>query len=198
VVSAGLVPAQAPKLAQSRRLAATPKPGSELEGVDMELDRVVILGSLLINFLTLAVFIFQTRYLAHQTKMLTRSLEYSSYHQLVEYLNDVSKLLMQDPEVQAIFKEMPFIKDTVEQDPALGLDKIGLAWLIINRYEAAFVGHQLGVLPSGAWDIWKERLSKDLSLPFLRDVWLNDLKNSRYNTEFARLMDDLLSARESR
>lgn len=160
----------------------------------MSVNDMVLVGSLAVNFFMLVVFVYQTRHLGTQTRMLTRSLEYSSYNKLVDHLNDVSRLHIQDAEVQAIFEEMPFIRKSVQQDPRLAIDKIGLAWIIINRYEAAFVGHQLGVLPAGEWDVWRERLIKDLSLPFVRDVWVNDVKNFKYNAKFTQLMDDIISS----
>ena len=35
----------------------------------------------------------------------------------------------------------------MNRNDGMSLDKIGLAWLIIYLYEAAFVGHELGLLP---------------------------------------------------
>jgi hypothetical protein len=91
--------------------------------------------------------VLQTRYLARQSTSLNRSLEYTAYLKLVDYLNEVNLLLFQDAKVAAVFKDLGFIRERLEADQELSIEKIGLAWLILNRYEAALVGYQLGVIP---------------------------------------------------
>lgn len=152
-----------------------------------------IIAGLAINFLTLVLFLLQTRHLGSQTKMLARSLEYSSYLKLLDYLNDVSKLAIEDSKVKEIFSELHFVKDSLTENSNLSMEKIGLAWLVINRYEAAFVGNQLGVLPEGEWEVWKDRLKKDAQLSFVRDVWKDDVSFFAYNQGFRRLMNDLVA-----
>jgi hypothetical protein len=153
-----------------------------------------IIAGLVINFVTLLLFLLQTRHLGKQTNMLARSLEYSSYLKLLDYLNDVSKLAIENPKVKEIFSELHFVKDNLVANQNLSMEKIGLAWLVINRYEAAFVGDQLGVLPEGEWKIWENRLRNDVRLPFVRDVWRDDVKNFAYNRGFRDLMNDLIQA----
>lgn len=153
-----------------------------------------IIVGLAINFLTLLLFLLQTRHLGEQTNMLARSLEYGSYLKLLDYLNDVSKLTIEDSKVKEIFSELPFVKDNLAANRDLSMEKIGLAWLVINRYEAAFVGNQLGVLPEGEWEIWKNRLEKDMRMAFVRDVWRGDVKNFDYNRGFSDLMNSLVGA----
>jgi hypothetical protein len=74
----------------------------------------------------------------------------------------------------------------------LSLEKIALAWHLINRYEAAFTGHELGVIPDEEWEVWKKRLAKDLKISFLVDVWKQDLSSWDYNRKFKQLVDSLL------
>lgn len=153
-----------------------------------------IIAGLAINFLTLLLFLLQTKHLSKQTNMLARSLEYSSYLKLLDYLNDVSRLVIEDPKVKEIFREVHFVKDSLAANQNLSIEKIGLAWLVINRYEAAFVGNQLGVLPEGEWEIWKDRLKNDVRLAFVRDVWRDDVRTFAYNRGFLDLMNDLVQA----
>lgn len=159
-----------------------------------ELQFWSIIAGLVINFLTLVFFLLQTRHLGKQTSMLARSLEYSSYLKLLDYLNEVSKLAIEHPEVKKIFSELHFVKDSLAGNKDLSIEKIGLAWMVINRYEAAFVGNQLGVLPKGEWEVWKNRLQNDMRLAFVRDVWKDDVKNFAYNRGFLELMNDLVRA----
>ncbi|HEX3531842.1 MAG TPA: hypothetical protein VH988_32695 [Thermoanaerobaculia bacterium] len=154
------------------------------------MEKFVLIGGLIINFLMMVFLAFQTRHISRQTRTLTRSLEYSTYLKLVDYLNEVSNLLIQDPKVKSIFEEMKFIKDGLAEK-GLTTEKVGLAWLIINRYEAAYMGEQLGVLPDGEWQVWKERLRNDLRLKFVRDVWENDVRSFDYNRGFAKLMNEV-------
>ena len=132
----------------------------------MAVERIALLVSLAINLVTLSFFVLQTRYLARQTTALNRSLEYTAYLKLVDYLNEVNLLLFQDAKVAAVFKELDFIRERLEASQDLSIEKIGLAWLILNRYEAALVGYQLGVIPEGEWAVWTTRLEQDLQIPF--------------------------------
>ncbi|HET8787907.1 MAG TPA: hypothetical protein VFO47_04085 [Actinomycetes bacterium] len=70
---------------------------------------------------------------------------------------------------------------------------VGLAWLILNRYEATLVGYQLGVIPEVEWAVWTARLEQDLQLPFIRDVWDQDVSNFDYTRGFKELVTRLLS-----
>lgn len=72
------------------------------------------------------------------------------------------------------------------------MEKISLAWLIINRYEAAFVGHDLGIISDDEWRVWTKRLRKDLQIPFIREVWRSDVGNFEYNARFVHLVNELL------
>ena len=151
----------------------------------MQTERVVLIISLAINLITLILFLSQTRYLS-------KSLKYSSYQKLIDYTNEVSKLLIENPSVIEIFKDVEFIKAGLNQSQGMSVEQIGLAWLIINRYEAAFVGYELGVIPDVEWKVWKKRLEKDLKIPFIRNVWRNDVGNFEYNKKFKDLIEDLL------
>ena len=126
----------------------------------MAVERIALLVSLAINLVTLSFFVLQTRYLARQSRSLNRSLEYTAYLKLVDYLNEVNLLLFQDAKVAAVFKELDFIRERLEANQDLSIEKIGLAWLILNRYEAALVGYQLGVIPEGEWAVWTARLAQ--------------------------------------
>ena len=172
-------------------VAVDPGP-DDLEGSDMGLQTLALIVSLAVNTATLVVFVLQTRFLAKQTSTLNKSLEYAAYQKLVDYLNEVNMLLLQDPRVATIFKEMDFIQETLDTHAGLSIEKIGLAWLIINRYEAALVGHELGVIPDKEWAIWTRRLGQDLQIPFIRDVWMHDISNFDYTDSFKNLMSGLL------
>jgi hypothetical protein len=158
----------------------------------MGIERIALLVSLAINVFTLSFFVMQTRYLARQTTSLNRSLEYSAYLKLVDYLNEVNLLLLQDAKVAAVFKDLGFIRERLEVNEGLSIEKIGLAWLILNRYEAALVGYQLGVIPQREWDVWTARLEQDLQIPFIRDVWDQDVSNFDYTPGFKKLVNSLL------
>jgi hypothetical protein len=158
----------------------------------MGIERIALLVSLAINLFTLSFFVVQTRYLARQTTSLNRSLEYSAYLKLVDYLNEVNLLLLQDAKVAAVFKDLGFIRERLEGNEGLSIEKIGLAWLILNRYEAALVGYQLGVIPRREWDVWTARLEQDLQIPFIRDVWDQDVSNFDYTPGFKNLVNSLL------
>jgi hypothetical protein len=158
----------------------------------MGVERVVLIVSLAISLVTLSFFVVQTRYLARQTTSLNRSLEYTAYLKLVDYLNEVNLLLLQDARVAAVFKDLGFIKERLDTNQDLSIEKIGLAWLILNRYEAALVGYQLGVIPEGEWRVWTARLEQDLQIPFIRDVWDQDVSNFDYTKGFKDLVNRLL------
>jgi hypothetical protein len=158
----------------------------------MGIERIALLVSLAINVFTLSFFVMQTRYLARQTTSLNRSLEYSAYLKLVDYLNEVNLLLLQDAKVAAVFKDLGFIRERLEVNEGLSIEKIGLAWLILNRYEAALVGYQPGVIPQREWDVWTARLEQDLQIPFIRDVWDQDVSNFDYTPGFKNLVNSLL------
>jgi hypothetical protein len=158
----------------------------------MGIERIALLVSLAINLFTLSFFVVQTRYLARQTMALNRSLEYGAYLKLVDYLNEVNLLLLQDAKVAAVFKDLGFIRERLEVNKGLSIEKIGLAWLILNRYEAALVGYQLGVIPQREWDVWTARLEQDLQIPFIRDVWDQDVSNFDYTPGFKKLVNSLL------
>jgi hypothetical protein len=158
----------------------------------MAVERTALFVSLAINLVTLTFFVLQTRYLARQTTSLNRSLEYTAYLKLVDYLNEVNLLLFQDAKVAAVFKDLGFIRERLEADQDLSIEKIGLAWLILNRYEAALVGYQLGVIPEGEWAVWTARLEQDLQIPFIRAVWDQDVSNFDYTTGFKELVNRLL------
>ncbi|HET7519011.1 MAG TPA: hypothetical protein VFN05_15250 [Actinomycetes bacterium] len=126
----------------------------------MAVERLALPVSLAINLITLSFFVLQTRYLAGQTTSLTRSLEYTAYLKLVDDLNEVNLLLFQDAKVAAAFKELDFIRERLEGSQDLSIEKIGLAWLILDRYEAALVGYQLGVIPEAEWAVWTAAWSR--------------------------------------
>jgi hypothetical protein len=104
----------------------------------------------------------------------------------------VNLLLFQDAKVASVFKELDFIREWLEGSQDLSIEKIGLAWLILNRYEAALVGCQLGVIPEAEWAVWTARLEQDFQIPFIRDVWDQDVSNFDYTNGFKELVNRLL------
>jgi hypothetical protein len=158
----------------------------------MTIQDVVLIAGLFINAIILIQFIKQTRYLAEQTKSLNKSLRYSSYQKLIDYMNEIHILMIENKKIKEIFENMEFMKHSLQQDEDLSVEKVGLAWLIINLYEAAFVGHQLGAMPEEEWDVWEKRLRKDMQLPFIRNVWVQNISNFDYNKKFKELFNDLL------
>lgn len=168
----------------------------------MKIEIVVLVVSSLVSFTTLCVFIWQTRilgaqtrYLGAQTESLIRSQEYASYQKLIDYTNLVSLQLLENEKVIKVFNDIGFIKRGIEGQQ-LSIEKIGLAWLIINRYEAAFVGHQLGMVPEEEWQVWERRLRKDLQIPFVRDVWVHDVKNYDYNPKYKEIVTRMIMETE--
>lgn len=156
----------------------------------MQTEHMILIAGFAVNFATLILLLLQTRHLATQTKALSTGLRYTSYQKLVDYTNDVSMLLLENERVVEVFKEMDFVKDGTRR--GLSVEKIGLAWLIINRFEAAFVGHELGIISDDEWKVWTKRLKKDLQIPFIREVWRSDVGNFEYNTRFKDLINELL------
>ncbi len=162
----------------------------------MQIEEIALLISLIINLGMLVLFIVQTRYLAAQTESLRKSIVYSSYQKLNDYINDINLLLLDHKAVVNIFKELDSIKKRMKGDKELTVEKIALAWHLLNRNEAAFIGYKLGVISKADWEVWVNRMRQDIRIPFLRKVWRQDLDTWDYDNEFKQLLDDLLSATE--
>jgi hypothetical protein len=159
----------------------------------MQIEEIVLLVSLAINVGMLILFIVQTRYLSVQTEALRKSIVYSSYQKLNDYINDINLLLLDHKAVLEIFSQMDSMKIRLKEDKSLSVEKIALAWHMLNRYEAAFTGYKLGVISESEWEIWKKRMETDINLPFLRKVWKQDLTTWAYNIEFKQMVDNLLA-----
>jgi hypothetical protein len=158
----------------------------------MQTQDIVLIVGLTFNLSTLIFFIVQTRYLGAQTQALTRSIEYASYQKLIDYTNIISLQLLENEKVANVFRDIGFIKRGLEQGEQISIEKIGIAWLIINRYEAAFVGHQLRMIPEEEWEVWKRRLKKDFQIPFVREIWVHDIRNFDYNKGFKEMVNQMI------
>lgn len=62
----------------------------------MRTENLVLVAGFAVNLAALILLLLQTRHLATQTKALSKSLEYTSYQKLVDYTNDVSRLLLEN------------------------------------------------------------------------------------------------------
>ncbi|MEL6166221.1 MAG: hypothetical protein AAFR37_21575, partial [Cyanobacteria bacterium J06628_3] len=143
----------------------------------------------------------QTRYLSKQTKAVVKqtksvnaSLEYTAYQKLVDYTNEVSMLIIKHQSIKDIFSELDFVKQGLKK--GLSIEKTALAWLIINRYEAAFVGHMLGAVSDEEWSVWEERLKQDFNISFVREVWIRDINCFDYNQKFKDFVIKLIDPSE--
>jgi hypothetical protein len=158
----------------------------------MKIEEIALIISLAINVGMLILFIVQTKYLSIQTEALRKSIVYSSYQKLNDYINDINLLLLDHKTVVEIFKQMYSMKLRLKKNKSLSVEKVALAWHMLNRYEAAFTGYKLGVIPRSEWEVWKKRMETDVRLPFLHKVWKQDLTAWSYNIEFKHLVDNLL------
>lgn len=158
----------------------------------MTVEDIALPATLLLNMVALIIVARQTSHLAKQNKAILVSLEYTSYLKLVDYLNEVNSQIFQNERVAQAFSELDFIADHLKSRPGLTVEKVALAWMIINRYEAAMMGYKLGIIPERDWQVWIRRLSKDMRLPFIRDVWICDIQNFDYDPEFKQLVNSLL------
>jgi hypothetical protein len=164
----------------------------------LDLQTATLLISIGISIVTLALLVLQTRSLSKQTKAVAVSLEYSAYLKLVDYLNDVNMQILENPGVRSVFAEMDFVADSLRRNPELSVEKIALAWLLLNRYEAAYVGRRHGVISEREWGVWTRRLKLDLQIGFIHKVWMQDINNFDYDSGFVRLIEDLVGPAESR
>lgn len=158
----------------------------------MEIEKIALAISLAINFATLILFIVQTRHLATQTEALKKSIMYSSYQKLNDYINDVNLLLLDHKSTVSIFAELDSVKNRIKHSENLTVEKIALAWHMLNRYETAFTGHELGVISDEEWEVWKKRMAKDIKNPFVLEVWKEDLTSWDYNKKFKQLIDSMM------
>lgn len=170
----------------------------------MKLETIALILTLAINSITLIVLVQQARYLSKQTKAVVEqtkylsmqtksvgtSLEYAAYQKLVDYMNEVSMLIIEHQSIKDVFSELDFIQQGLKNGRSL--EKTALAWLIINRYEAAFVGHLLGAMPDEEWYIWTKRLQRDFKISFIREVWIQDIGFFDYNQKFKDFVNDLI------
>jgi len=158
----------------------------------MEFEKIALAVSLALNFVTLVLFIVQTRFLAAQTESLKKSIAYSSYQKLNDYINDVNLLLLDHKSAVEIFANLDSVKERIKNNKDLSVEKIALAWHLLNRYETAFTGHELGVIPDDEWEVWKKRMAKDIKNPFVLEVWKQDLTSWDYNKKFKQLIDSFM------
>jgi hypothetical protein len=154
----------------------------------MDLQGITVTGSLVVSIVTLALLVVQTRSLSAQTRAVAKSLEYGAYLKLVDYLNDVNLELMNNPELKRVFINMDVLNQHLATVPDLSIEQVALAWHMINRYEAAYVGYRHGIVPASEWTVWQRRLEGDLRLPFIRAVWSYDISNFAYSQGFVDLV----------
>jgi hypothetical protein len=159
----------------------------------MDLQVVAILVSMAVSVVTLALLVLQTRALSVQTRAVAKSLEYGAYLKLVDYLNDINLQLMTNEATQGVFRRMDFIADTLRANEDLSIESIALGWHMLNRYEAAFVGYRQGIVPVTEWAVWRQRLQLDMRLPFMRKIWLQEVKNFAYDPGFIALVSELMT-----
>lgn len=162
----------------------------------LDIQSISVLAGVIISFLTLIIVMLQTIHLGRQTKMLTQNLQYSSYLKLLDYLNELNKLMINNERVKEAFEQVDSVKARMASKRDLSMEKMVAAWFIVNQYEAAFVGEKIGVLPEGEWAVWEKRLKDDLRIGFVRDVWADDVKSFDYDRGFLGLMNRLLNADE--
>ncbi|MEV4363139.1 hypothetical protein [Nonomuraea sp. NPDC049625] len=144
------------------------------------------------NLVTLLFVGLQTRALTRQTRLVAANLEYGTHQRLIDYLNEINTMIIDNDRVREIFADIDFIGDSVRRNPEISVQNIALAWSIFNRYEAAHAGYRLGVIKDDDWEIWLRRIRKDLKIPFIRTVWLQDMQNFDYRKDFRDLINDLL------
>lgn len=165
----------------------------------MKAELLIGIAAIMVNVVVVLVLISQERRLALQTELMTRqtslmmkSLNFDSYLRLNQVLDDLNRLVLTDPGVKQIFSELPFVKAGLLGMPNLSAEKVAIAWMILNRYEASFIGNEMQALPEGEWEVWKNRLRSDLKIDFVRQVWLNDIGSFAYNSKFRNLVATLL------
>lgn len=161
----------------------------------MGIDTIVIIISaitLIINIGAFIILILQTRYLGTQTEALRKSIAYSSYQKLNDEINVINGLLLDHDSVVKIFNQMKSMKQRMKEYPGLSMEKIALAWHMLNRYESAYIGHKLDVIPDAEWNVWIKRMELDINTDFLREVWRQDIRSWDYDDEFKQLVNRLL------
>jgi hypothetical protein len=77
----------------------------------MQIQDYLILASLVINATMLVFFIVQTRHLSSQTESLRKSIVYSSYQKLNDYINEINLLLLDHKGTVSVFAELDSIKE---------------------------------------------------------------------------------------
>jgi hypothetical protein len=167
----------------------------ENKGDSMGIDTIAIIIStitLVVNIGAFIILIMQTRYLSAQTEALRKSIAYSSYQKLNDEINAVNNLMLDHDSVVKIFKQMKSMKQRMKEYPGLSMEKIALAWHMLNRYESAYIGHKLEVIPEAEWIVWVKRMELDINTDFLREVWRQDLQSWDYDEEFKQLINKLL------
>jgi hypothetical protein len=163
----------------------------------MDLQVAAVLVSMAVSIVTLVLLVLQTRALSTQTRAVAKSLEYSAYLKLVDYLNDVNIELMTNKATQDVFTRMDYVADTLRDNEDLSIQSIALGWHMLNRYEAAYVGYRQGILPPTEWVVWRRRLELDMQLPFLRKIWLQEEKSFAYDPGFAAIVSELVAQQSS-
>jgi hypothetical protein len=155
----------------------------------MDLQAVAVTVSLAMSVITLVLLVIQTKSLSTQTRAVAKSLEYGAYLKLVDYLNDVNLELMSNPELKKVFVNLDFLNDHLAEVPDLSIEHVALAWHMLNRYEAAYIGYRHGIVSQYEWTVWQRRLEVDLQLPFIRTVWKSDIQNFAYSAGFVEVVN---------
>jgi hypothetical protein len=161
---------------------------STAEEPGLIVQSVALVLSMVISILTLVLLVIQTRALSAQTRSVAKNLEYGTYLKLVDSLNEINLRLMSEPAMQEMFREVGYIADGVDAEESLSISRLALAWHHFNRYEAAFLGFQRGILPDSQWTLWRRRLELDMQVPFLRAAWRVERVNYAYDPEFIACM----------
>jgi hypothetical protein len=111
-------------------------------------DYIATLGAI-INVLVFVAMYIQIKHLSKQTEILGRQAEvmqkeiqYSTYLRQIEQLNIINSALIDKDSLSNTFNKLGFD----ELLKTMTMADIGFSWLVINRYECAFVANELGVV----------------------------------------------------
>ena len=157
----------------------------------MQIEIIIGLGlNALMFFLQFLNMKKQTDSLAKQTDLLSNNIRYESYLKQVEQLNIINQALIDKDALAEIFANLEGFQDILER---FSMSEIGFAWLLINRYESAYVGHRLGVIPPDEWDVWKNRMRKGLGHKVVKEIWKSDLEGFDYARDFRKVVNNVLA-----
>lgn len=172
-----------------------------------QLDFVVSTLLLVANTLMFWAIYKQAKYLGTQTKVLqtqtetiTKNIQFSTYLRQIEQLNIINSALIDKESLSKTFEKMGFAsileKESLEnksmENDSLTMSDFGFSWLVINRYECAFVANELNLLPDSEWKVWETRIKKDFYHPTIRQVWEKDMSGFDYNPKFKQYINEFM------